>query len=155
DDLPDFTDYTMENRTYKYYKGDVLYPFGHGLSYTKFSYGNFSAPTELTKGETLAISATLSNVGEMPGDEIVQVYFSLLEAPVQVPMRELKGFRRVSLAAGEETTVAFEFNPDEIFYIDNDGRKQPYTGKLLVTLGAGQKGHIAAGGLVEQEINIQ
>lgn len=155
DDLPDFTDYTMENRTYKYYKGDVLYPFGHGLSYTKFSYGNFSAPTELTKGETLAISATLSNVGEMPGDEIVQVYFSLLEAPVQVPIRELKGFRRVSLAAGEETTVAFEFNPDEIFYIDNDGRKQPYTGKLLVTLGAGQKGHIAAGGLVEQEINIQ
>ncbi len=155
DDLPAFTDYTMENRTYKYYQGDVLYPFGYGLSYTTFVYSNLSAPAEWTQNGPLAVSATLSNTGDVPGDEVVQVYVSLLDAPGRVPTRELKAFKRVNLAAGEETTVDFAFQPEDIFYIDGEGRKNSYTGKLLITVGSGQKGYVPADGLVEKTITIR
>src|SRR5690606_3871563 len=104
------------------------YPFGYGLSYTSFNYSNIVAPVELAKGEPLTVAATLSNVGEIQGDEIVQIYFSMLDAPVRVPIRELKGFKRVSLAAGEQTNVEFSFTPEDIVYIDGDGNKQPYSG---------------------------
>lgn len=155
DDLPAFTDYSMENRTYKYYKGDILYPFGYGLSYTSFEYSNLEVASTLKSNEKLSLSVALSNTGKMNAEEVVQVYVSLLDAPVRVPIRELKAFKRIKLAAGEKTQVDFFFEPGSISYIDNDGAKQTYSGNLLLTVGGGQKGVSANNSILEKKINIE
>lgn len=142
DDLPAFDDYTMENRTYKYYEGDVLYPFGHGLSYTDFSYANLSVLTELAGTNDLEFSVDLKNTGKTAGDEVTQVYLSLLDTEIKLPVRELKAFKRTSLAAGENARLTFTLARDDISFIDNDGKKQAYKGRLLVTVGSGQQGHV-------------
>lgn len=103
-DLPDFEDYFMENRTYRYFKGKPLFPFGYGLSYTDFEYGDASLSEN---GDTLTLSVPVSNVGQRDGDEVVQVYVSN-PARVGGPIKSLKAFRRVPVKAGETVTVELE-----------------------------------------------
>ena len=120
DDLPDFEDYSMANRTYRYFKGTPLFPFGHGLSYTTFKYGNAALEaTEIKAGEDVTLTIPLQNTGNRDGDEVVQIYIRQL-ADGEGPAKSLRAFRRVSVKAGESTTVqiqlpahTFEFyNPD-------------------------------------------
>lgn len=107
-DLPDFEDYDMSNRTYRYFKGKPLFPFGHGLSYTTFDYGKAKADKKILRaGEGLTLTIPLKNIGKLSGDEVVQVY---LRNPgdKEGPIKTLRAFRRISLEAGQAEDVLFE-----------------------------------------------
>jgi len=102
DQLPPFDDYSMKGRTYRYFEGEPLYPFGYGLSYTTFAYRNLRAPDEARAGSPVKVSVDVENSGKRDGEEVVQLY-------VKYPgvVRELRGFERVPLRAGEKKTVEF------------------------------------------------
>jgi beta-glucosidase len=97
DKMPPFDDYSMKERTYKYFTGDPLYPFGHGLSYTTFAYSDLEVPESVPAGKPVNVSVTVANTGARAGDEVVQVYVSDREASVPVPIRKLVGFKRITL----------------------------------------------------------
>ena len=113
EDLPPFDDYDITKRTYKYYEGDVLYPFGYGLSYSSFRYSNLNV---VDKGETLEVSFTLKNVGKMEGDEVAQVYVRLPEYEGKAPIKELRGFKRVHLKKGESREVTIPLRREDLRY---------------------------------------
>jgi beta-glucosidase len=108
-DLPPFDDYNMENRTYRYYDGEVLYPFGHGLSYTSFEYANLRLDrSEIGVDEMVTIQVDVTNTGDVAGDEVVQLYVTDVASSVVRPKQELKGFQRLHLAAAQRAAVTFE-----------------------------------------------
>lgn len=110
DELPPFDDYDItKGRTYQYFKGEVLYPFGYGLSYTSFGYSNLSATDE---GKEVSVSFKLKNTGKYKGDEVVQVYVKLPDTGKVMPIKELKGFRRVTLNRGEKQRVELKIRKD-------------------------------------------
>jgi beta-glucosidase len=147
-DLPPFTDYSMQGRTYRYFKGEPLFPFGFGLSYTKFKYDNLKLKTnQISAGEDLTVSADITNAGERTGDEVVQLYISHLNASVPVPIRSLAGVSRISLKPGESRSVSFRLTPEQLSVIDDNGRRMVEPGEFLVTVGGKQpgfKGHADA-----------
>ncbi len=115
DDLPPFEDYNMANRTYRYFKGEVLYPFGYGLSYTSFSYQKLRVtPTRIHPNQNVTVSVELRNSGALAGDEVVQLYVSDLESSLPRPIKSLRGFQRVHLQAGEKRTVTFTLTPRDL-----------------------------------------
>jgi len=107
-------------RNYDIRKMDVRFPFGHGLSYTRFEYSNLYCPESFHPGEKVEISFSLRNSGGMPGEEISQVYVRDVQASVQRPVRELKGFSRVHLQTGEETRVSIQLDERAFSYYDQD-----------------------------------
>ena len=114
-DLPAFTDYSMANRTYRYYSGKPLYAFGHGLSYTTFAYNKLTISTETARpGDTITVKTTLKNTGSRAGDEVIQVYASAINPPVPMPLRQLVGFQRVSLNPGESKSVDIAVPADRL-----------------------------------------
>ncbi len=137
-DLPDFKDYGMTNRTYRYFKGEPLYPFGHGLSYSTFAYSNVQTPASVKKGQPVKISATVKNTGKRDGEEVVQVYVSYPAGQGKAPIRALKGFERINLKAGESKTVSFTVSPDDLKLIDEQGKAYQPTGKATLSIGGGQ-----------------
>lgn len=140
----------MVNRTYKYYEGTPLYPFGYGLSYADFRYDKLKI-TRSEKG--LNIATTLSNKSDVSAQEVVQVYLGMPDAPIRTPQRELVAFKRVNLAGGESQSVKFTINESQLVYVDEQGQRQPYKGKLLVTLGGGQ-GVKRSDNVVQHSINL-
>jgi beta-glucosidase len=138
-DLPPFEDYRMEGRTYRYFQGKPLYPFGYGLSYTAFAYSNLQLNAKsITADETLTISADVQNVGERAGDEVVQLYVSDVDASVPVPIRQLQGFERIHLAPGETKTVTFTLTPRQLALVDDEGRRAIEPGVFQVAVGGRQ-----------------
>ena len=115
DDLPPFEDYAMENRTYRYYQGEPLFPFGYGLSYTHFSYAN-------ARFENGAVSVTVQNTGAYDADEVVQVYVKDHDSPFAVPNHSLCAFARLALAKGEKATVTLPLRDSAFAAVDADGR---------------------------------
>ena len=113
DDLPAFDDYDITKRTYKYFEGDVLYPFGYGLSYTSFKYSDLKVED---KGDTIEVSFTLKNVGKRDGSEVPQVYVRLDEYGGKSPIKELKGFTRVFLKKGESRRVTVPVRREDLRY---------------------------------------
>lgn len=108
-DLPAFADYSMRNRTYRYYTGKPLYAFGHGLSYTTFAYEKIALSASSARAsETVQVSVTVKNTGARDGDEVVQLYATAENPPVPMPLRQLVGFARVPLKAGETKTVSID-----------------------------------------------
>jgi beta-glucosidase len=106
EDLPAFEDYTMEGRTYRYFRGKPLYPFGHGLSYTDFVYGDLQLDrAKAMENDTVLVTLNLANSGRSDGDEVVQLYVRDPELKEPQPVKSLKGFKRVFLRAGETKTV--------------------------------------------------
>ena len=112
--MPAFDDYRMEGRTYRYFRGTPLYPFGHGLSYTRFDYGKLrlDAPRVAANG-TLKVEVDVSNAGKRAGDEVVQLYVRRLQAQAGEAQQNLRGFQRVHLAPGERRTVTFELDAQQ------------------------------------------
>jgi beta-glucosidase len=141
DQLPPFDDYSMQGRTYRYFKGEPLYPFGFGLSYTKFDYGNvrFSAKS-IKAGSQINVSVDVTNTGEQDGDEVVQLYVTDVAASVPVPIRTLVGFDRVSLRRGEKRTVTFTITPRQMSLIDDSGKRVIEPGEFLISIGGSQVG---------------
>ena len=118
DDLPDFLDYRMENRTYRYFRGKALYPFGYGLSYTTFSIGKgqLSAST-MNKDGKVTLTVPVTNTGKREGTETVQVYVKALDYP-DAPIKSLKGFQKLSLKAGETATATITLDGEAFEYYD-------------------------------------
>lgn len=112
--MPAFDDYTMEGRTYRYFRGTPLYAFGHGLSYTRFDYRNLRTDARTVAADgRLRVQVDVANTGKRAGDEVVQLYVRPLNAGPGDPQQELRGFQRIHLAAGERRTVVFELEPQQ------------------------------------------
>ncbi|MFA6112537.1 MAG: glycoside hydrolase family 3 C-terminal domain-containing protein [Sphingomonas sp.] len=131
--LPPFEDYAMAGRTYRYFKGEVLYPFGHGLSYTSFGYAN---PRVETKG-AVSVSVDVTNSGARDGDEVVQLYLSH-PGVAGAPVRALEGFQRIHLAKGEKRTVTFTLDDRALSVVDDKGARKVVPGIVDVWVGGGQ-----------------
>ncbi len=138
DDLPDFTDYAMEGKTYRYFRKEPLYPFGYGLSYTTFTYSNLQVPPSTCQGEIVSISVDVTNAGKMDGNEVVQLYLSNKTASVPVPIRTLKGFTRIFLKAGETKTVTMSLDTNDFSVINDNGQRIVEPGLFSIAIGGGQ-----------------
>ena len=126
DDLPPFDDYRMAGggRTYRFFKGAPLYPFGYGLSYTTFAYRNLRASAErLGSRDTLIVSVDVTNTGRRPGDEVAQLYVRHLGSRVERPNEDLRGFRRVTLKPGETRTIEFSLPASSLAYWNPDAHR--------------------------------
>ena len=134
-DLPPFDDYSMQNRTYRYFKGVPLYPFGFGLSYTKFNYSNLHVSKKtVTKNELIEAEVTVANTGKFKSDEVVQLYLTHENAGAETPLYSLKGFRRISLAPGVSTIVKFTITPDMLSLINDEGNSVLVPGKVKIII---------------------
>jgi beta-glucosidase len=120
DQLPPMMDYDIRHgRTYMYFKGGPLYPFGFGLSYTTFSYSNLRTSADQLRGENpVIVSIDVKNTGPLPGDEVVQLYVKHLDSKVERPIQELKGFKRVTIQPGQTKTVQFPLKAADLSYWD-------------------------------------
>jgi beta-glucosidase len=154
-DLPSFEDYNITTQTYRYFKGDPIYPFGYGLSYSNFTYENLKANYQ--PGQPVKISVNLKNTGSRDGDEVAEVYVSNKTATTRVPIRALAGFKRVHLIAGETKTVELELKPDAFASFDEKGQKKNLPGKFEITIGGGQPDVKlnTSSNVLKTEINIQ
>jgi len=152
--LPAFNDYSMENRTYKYHKQKPLYAFGHGLSYSQFNYSEMVTPEHHSADATLSIKASITNTSEITGDEVSQLYISLLDKP-GTPTRALKAFKRTTLTPQQKYQLEFTLKSNELQYVDQQGQLQPYKGRVLVTLGSGQEGYTKPSAIVKKIITFR
>ena len=152
-DLPAFDDYSMANRTYRYYTGQPLYPFGYGLSYTKFAYskGKLSAST-LKAGSNLQVDVDVRNTGAAAGDEVVQAYIEFPKLP-GAPLRALRGFARVNIGPGQTQHVRLTLDPRDLSMVNAEGTRLVAAGAYKLFVGGGQPGTGAAG--VELPLTIQ
>jgi beta-glucosidase len=137
DQLPPFESYAMKGRTYRYFDGTPLWPFGYGLSYTTFSYSGLKLPSSVTAGQPMTAAVTVTNTGKVAGDEVAQLYLSF-PGVKGAPIRALRGFRRVHLAPGQSQTVQFELNPRDLSMVTDDGKIIVPEGKYSVSVGGGQ-----------------
>ena len=118
DDLPDFLDYSMENRTYRYFRGQPLYAFGYGLSYTSFNFGQGKLSRKsMKRGQSVMLTVPVTNVGKREGTEVVQVYVKALDNP-EAPIKSLRGFQKLTLAAGETGRATITLDEEAFEYYD-------------------------------------
>jgi beta-glucosidase len=140
-DLPPFTDYSMQNRTYRYFKGTPLYRFGYGLSYTTFAYSHLRLSTDhLKAGQTLTAEVDVKNTGSMNGDEVAQLY---LMPPRDgdgglSPMMQLAGFQRITLKAGEQRHLTFTLDDRALSEVDAEGARSVQAGKYSIAIGGAE-----------------
>jgi beta-glucosidase len=136
DQLPPFEDYSMTGRTYRYATEEPLYPFGFGLSYTRFSYSDLVLDeSTIRAGESLSLRCTLTNSGSVEAEEVAQIYLSDLEASTVVPLHNLIGFRRVHLEPGERTVITFTVTPEMMKMVNDAGDRVLEPGEFRVTIG--------------------
>ena len=140
DDLPPFEDYRMQGRTYRYFTGKAVYPFGYGLSYTTFAYGPLQVePAAGGAQNGLKVTTSVRNTGSRAGDEVAQLYLDFPDLP-GAPNIALRGFRRVHLQPGEERQVVFDLTPRDLSAVTLDGQREVMAGSYRVTVGSGQPG---------------
>ena len=145
DQLPPFTDYSMQGRTYRYFKGEPLYPFGYGLSYTNFVYSDLRIDSKSVKaGQPVNVSVDVTNAGERLGEEVVQLYLTDTAASAPVPIRNLVGFDRISLRPREKRSVSFTITPRQMSLIDDGGKRVIEPGEFTIFVGGGQPGFTRA-----------
>ena len=138
DQLPPFEDYAMQNRTYRYFQGKPLYPFGYGLSYTTFSYSDLTlTKNTIGAGDPLFATVTVTNTGKREGDEVAQLYLSFPNVP-GAPMRALRSFKRVHLKPGESQKVNFELKDRDLSMVSEAGEPIIAEGAYTVSIGGGQ-----------------
>jgi beta-glucosidase len=138
--LPPFSDYDMEGRTYRYFRGEPLFPFGHGMSYSRFRYSDLEVPDTVLAGEDVRVRVEVRNVGSIEADEVVQAYLTDVEASVPAPLRSLVGFRRLSLTPAERRWVSFLVPAEALSVIDEDGRRMVEAGVFELSVGGKQPG---------------
>ena len=136
--IPSFDDYNMKGRTYRYFTGEPLYPFGYGLSYTNFEYSNLKfSKDSLAASDDLAASVDVKNTGKMAGDEVVQLYLAH-PAVEGVPLRALAGFKRVHIAPGATEHIQITVPNRQLSIVDADGTRKIAPGEIKVWVGGGQ-----------------
>jgi beta-glucosidase len=138
-DVPDFKSYSMRGRTYRYVEKEPLFPFGYGLSYTRFEYTDVAvSKASLGTTDDVEISANVKNVGSRTSDEVIELYLSDLEASCPVPCWDLRGFSRITLAPGESRRVSFKLRPRDLSLIDERGVRVLEPGRFRATIGGSQ-----------------
>ena len=157
DDLPPYEDYSMKGRTYKYMEAEPLYPFGFGLSYGKFRYGGLElSKSTVSQGEGVKVSLVLTNTGEVPAEEVVQLYVSDVEASVEVPLSQLFGTQRVLLGAKASKTLTFDLAPEVFQLVDHQGKRIYEPGQFTIRVGGSSPGkrsqELGAPGMVQAQI---
>ncbi len=136
--LPHFEDYGMAGRTYRYFKGKPLYPFGYGLSYTTFKYSDLSVPTQaVAAGQPVSADVTVTNTGKAAGDEAVQVYLKFPDVK-GAPLIALRGFQRIHLEAGASQKVHFELKDRDLGMVTEEGNPMIAAGDYTISIGGGQ-----------------
>jgi beta-glucosidase len=134
-DLPPFDDYSMQNRTYRYFKGVPLFPFGFGLSYTKFTYNSLTlSKTKIGKNEPVDAEVTVTNSGKVAGDEVVQLYLTHKDEGAGNPLYSLKGFKRINLKPGVSRKVKFTITPDMMKLVNNKGQSILNSGDIKISV---------------------
>jgi beta-glucosidase len=155
DELPPFDDYSMANRTYRYFKGKPLFAFGDGLSYTTFKYEGLKLSTSnLHAGDPLTVEADVTNSGAMAGDEVAELYLTPPRTNV-APNLALAGFERVHLEPGEKKHLRFELDPRTLSQVDDKGVRAVTAGAYRVSLGGSQPEGAAAAGVAVTEFTIE
>jgi beta-glucosidase len=137
DQLPNFENYSMENRTYRYFHGKPLYPFGYGLSYTKFSYSDLKLPSAVNAGDAVDAEVTVTNTGSVAGDEVAELYLKFPDV-AGAPRIAMRGFKRVHLEPGASTQVSFTLKPRDMSMVTEAGQPILAGGAYTVTIGGGQ-----------------
>jgi beta-glucosidase len=138
--LPAFTDYNMKGRTYRYFQGEPLYPFGYGLSYTTFTYRNLRSPGQIQAGESARIAVEVENSGKVAGEEVVQLYVAADRSAGPAPIRSLQAFQRIALRPGEKRTVQFSLAPPQLSLVQANGRRVVEPGSYTISVGGKQPG---------------
>lgn len=137
--LPEATDYSMKDRTYRYFQGEVLYPFGYGLSYTSFTYSGLSiTPGQASTDGEVEVTASVKNTGSRAGEEVAQLYISKDERPDYAPSRQLRGIKRVFLQPGETQTVRFTMKPNSFALVNDRGDLKVDPGSYTIWVGGKQ-----------------
>jgi beta-glucosidase len=155
DQLPAFEDYSMANRTYRYFKGKPLFAFGDGLSYSTFTYSPAKLSTEkLHAGETLTVEADVKNTGSLAGDEVAELYLKPPQTAIS-PKLALAGFERIHLDAGESKHVTFRLDPRTLSQVDEKGARTEIPGPYKISLGGSQPDGDAAQGVRAGEFRIE
>jgi beta-glucosidase len=141
-DLPDFANYDMKGRTYRYFTGEPLFAFGYGLSYTTFNYSDLKTATD--QSGTGSVSVKVKNTGTRAGDEVVQLYLNRQDADNSgLPLRSLRGFKRVALAQGEEKTIVFSLTPFQFALVNKNGIRTVEPGDYRLGLGGSQNAELS------------
>jgi beta-glucosidase len=136
--LPNFEDYSMKGRTYRYFSQTPLWPFGYGLSYTQFSYGPLVVkPTGTGIGRGICVETEVRNSGTVAGDEVAQLYLDFPDDP-GAPRIALRGFKRLSLKPGETRTISFDLKPRDLSAVTLAGKRRVYPGAYRLSVGSGQ-----------------
>lgn len=148
-DLPEITDYTLRGgngkngRTLWYFKKDVSYEFGYGLSYTTFAYSNFQiSRNQITPNDKITVSVDVTNTGSFDGDEVVQIYMTTPDSPASMerPVKRLKGFKRVSIPVGQTRKVSIDINCEDLWFWDMAANKMTYDqGRYVFEVGSSSK----------------
>ncbi len=138
--IPAFENYDMKGKTYRYFTGEPLFPFGYGLSYTTFTYSNLILPEKGISGDTVRIKVTVTNTGKRAGDEVVQLYLTDEKASTPRPIRQLEGFERISLQPGESKVVSFALLPRQFSMINDKGKRVIEPGWFTISVGGKQPG---------------
>lgn len=135
-DLPDFNSYDMTGRTYRYFQGKALYPFGYGLSYTDFAYSSLQMPKSCNQTDKeIKVEVTVKNKGNLAGEEVVQLYVSHPGQKVLTPLTSLKGFQRVNLKAGESKKLSFLLTAKDLSCVDENGNLMMLPGDIRIHVG--------------------
>ena len=141
DQLPPYDDYRMTGRTYRYAQQEPLYPFGFGLAYTTFDYGDVQiSPKAVHPEQNVTVQVTVTNSGNTPGQEVVQMYLTDVEASVQTPRWSLQGFQRINLQPGQGRSVTFTVTPEMMEIVDQAGHRKLEPGAFRVTVGGASPG---------------
>jgi len=138
--LPAFEEYGMAGRTYRYFSGEPLFPFGYGLSYARFAYSKLDVPKQVKAGGDVTVKVRVTNEGRLAGDEVVQLYVKHVAASAPVPIRSLQGFQRIHLNPGQTQTVSFALTARQLSIIDDQSRRVVEPGEFEIQAGGGQIG---------------
>lgn len=156
-DLPPFTDYSMENRTYRYFKGKPLYGFGYGLSFTSFRYDQLIIPARVSEGTPVTVKVRVTNTGKLAGEEVAQLYLINQDKSVKSALKALKGIQRVGLQPGESKTLEFWLTPEDLSYVNEQGGLVQYIGKVGISIGGSQpdEANITSGNIIQKTLLIK
>jgi beta-glucosidase len=154
--LPAFDNYSMEGRTYRYFKGAPLYPFGHGLSYTSFKYSNLKVLSKSQTGKPITVSVDVQNTGQRAGDEVVQLYVKHPGVQNRVALHALEGFRRITLPVGAKKTLQFTLTPRQLSRLDAQAKRAELAEKVQLFVGGGQPlaADVAAGKVLKTDVAL-
>jgi len=140
DQISAFENYDMNGKTYRFFTKEPLYPFGYGLSYTFFRYSNLSMPEKIISGNDIKVSVTVTNDGKLRGDEVVELYLTDEKASTPRPVRQLEGFKRISLDPGESKEVEFTLKPRQLSIINKKNKRVLEPGYFTISVGGKQPG---------------